>query len=143
MWYDRYFTSKLMVVLVVRELAERLDACYAGASPVVANTANPGLCKSALFRSVPLYVRAISALGCFLLGRTCEEGARALLAAVAGGRESHGQYVDSGKVDAPSPFVLTEEGKALQKRLWDELLEVLEGIEPGVADSVRQRETSS
>ena len=133
---ERYGTTKLLDVLLVQELAERLDAAGHDAKPIVVNTANPGLCKSGLFRHVffvgQLFVSALTAL----IGRSSEQGSRALMAAVAGGRESHGQYVDSGKVMDPSPFVLSEQGKAAQKRVWEELVEILEGIEPGVTGNV-------
>ncbi len=133
---ERYGTTKLLDVLLVQELAERLDAAGPGANPIVVNTANPGLCKSSLFKNVflvgQLFVAALTAL----IGRTSEQGSRALMAAVAGGRESHGQYVDSAKVSDPSPFVLSEKGKATQKKVWEELVEILEGIEPGVTAHV-------
>ncbi|KAL2127655.1 hypothetical protein VTI74DRAFT_10366 [Chaetomium olivicolor] len=135
---ERYSTTKLLDILVVQELAERLDASAAGHSPIIANTANPGLCKSSLFRDLPFFVQWLLAPAMFFIGRTIEEGSRALMAAVAGGRESHGKYVDSGKVDDPSTFVLSVEGKAVQKRVWDELMEILEGIEPGVTANVSQ-----
>jgi NAD(P)-dependent dehydrogenase (short-subunit alcohol dehydrogenase family) len=130
--YDRYGTTKLLDILIVQELAARLDAASATGSPIVVNTANPGLCKSSLFRDLPWYAQPFLAGAMLLLGRTVEEGSRALMAAVAGGKESHGKYVDSGRVDDPSPFVLSDEGKAVQKKVWDELMEILEGIEPGV-----------
>ncbi|KAH6840864.1 hypothetical protein B0I37DRAFT_385368 [Chaetomium sp. MPI-CAGE-AT-0009] len=134
--HDRYGTTKLIDILVVQELAARLDAASAGASPIVVNTANPGLCKSSLFRDVFLIGQWLVNLGTFLVGRTSEQGSRALTEAIAGGRESHGKYVDSGKVDDPSRFVLSEKGKMVQKKVWDELMEILEGIEPGITANV-------
>ena len=136
--HDRYGTTKLLDMLMVQELAARLDAAAAGASPIVVNTANPGLCKSSLFRNVFLVAQFMLAVATAMLGRTSEEGSRALMAAVAGGRESHGKYVDSGRVDEPSAFVLSEEGKAAQKKAWGELMEILEGIEPGVTGVITQ-----
>lgn len=135
---ERYGTSKLLDVLVVQELAERLDASSAGASPIVVNTANPGLCKSNLFRDIHAVGQFFVAGLTLLIGRTSEQGSRALMAAVDGGQESHGKYVDSGKVEDPSFFVLSEKGKAVQKKVWDELMEILEGIEPGVTRNVTQ-----
>ncbi|KAG7289575.1 hypothetical protein NEMBOFW57_005946 [Staphylotrichum longicolle] len=135
---ERYANSKLLDVLVVQELAERLDASSAGASPIVVNTANPGLCKSNLFRDIHAVGQFFVAALTLLIGRTSEQGSRALMAAVDGGRASHGKYVDSGKVEDPSFFVLSEKGKAVQKKVWDELMEILEGIEPGVTRNVTQ-----
>ena len=133
---ERYGTTKLLDILLVRELAERLDAASPGGSPVVVNTANPGLCQSALFRDVFLVGRLLVAALTSLIGRTSEQGSRALMAAVAGGRESHGQYVDSAQLADPSPFVLSGQGKAAQKKAWEELVEILDGIEPGVTQNI-------
>ena len=96
------------------------------------------MCKSQLFRNVDPIRGFLLAVGMFLMGRTIEHGSRALMAAVAGGRESHGKYVDSGKVDDTSAFVMSEKSKPTQKKVWDELMEILEGIEPGVTANVTQ-----
>ena len=124
---------------MARELAERLDAAHGGESPVVVNIANPGLCKSNLFRHCPFFVRWFLAIPLYIWGRTSEVGARALLAAATGGRETHGKYVDSGKVDDPSSFVLSREGKMVQERVYDELMQILESIEPGVPSNITEK----
>ncbi|KAK4127592.1 NAD(P)-binding protein [Parathielavia appendiculata] len=139
--HDRYGTTKLLDILLVQELAERLDAASAGSSPIVVNTANPGLCESSLFRDIHTIGQFLLSVAKLCIGRTSEEGSRALMAAVAGGRESHGKYVDSGKVDDPSPFVLSEKGKEVQKKVWDELVTLLswyEDIETLVSGNVTQ-----
>ncbi|KAL2146501.1 hypothetical protein VTI28DRAFT_3682 [Corynascus sepedonium] len=136
--HDRYMTTKLLDILIARELAAQLDAASAGASPIIVNTVNPGLCKSSLFRDVFLVGQFFLSIFTYIIGRTSEQGSRALLVAVAGGRETHGKYVDCGKVDNPSSFVLSEEGKVVQKRVWDELMEIFENIEPGVSANVKQ-----
>lgn len=136
--HDRYMTTKLLDILIARELAAQLDAASAGASPIIVNTVNPGLCKSSLFRDVFLLGQFFLSIFTYIIGRTSEQGSRALLVAVAGGRETHGKYVDCGKVDNPSSFVLSEEGKVVQKRVWDELMEIFENIEPGVSANVKQ-----
>ncbi|KAL2152507.1 hypothetical protein VTH82DRAFT_5691 [Thermothelomyces myriococcoides] len=134
---ERYMTTKLLDILIMRELAAQLDAANAGTSPVVVNAANPGLCKSSLFRNVFLIGQFFLAIVTFVIGHTSEQGARALLAAATGGRETHGKYVDCGKVDDPSPFVMSKKGEVAQKRVWDELMEILDGIEPGVSANVK------
>ena len=71
-----------------------------------------------------------------LLARTTEYGSRTLFHAGIQGPESHGAYLSNcGKVD-PSPFVLSEEGKLAQKRVWEELLQKLETIEPGISKNL-------
>ncbi|KAL2268640.1 hypothetical protein VTJ83DRAFT_3486 [Remersonia thermophila] len=136
---ERYGTSKLLVILLVRELAERLSAAASpNPSPVIVNSAHPGLCKSDLFRSVPTAGRAVVAALNQLIGRSSEAGASALLAAVAGGRESHGKYVDSACIMEPSSFVRSEKGAAAQKKVWAELMAILDGVEPGVSGNVER-----
>ncbi|KAK4138669.1 NAD(P)-binding protein [Trichocladium antarcticum] len=138
-YVDRYGTSKLIDILVARELAERLNAAHGDRSPVTVNIANPGLCKSSLFRNTPFYVRWAMAAACFVLGRTSEVGSRALLAAATMGRTSHGRYVDSGRVDCPSAFVMSWEGRMVQPALFDELMEILESIAPGVTGNITDK----
>lgn len=65
--------------------------------------------------------------------RTTEQGARTFVhAATAVGSESHGQYMSDCKIMQPSAFVRSAEGKRASERVWEELSEKLEKIEPGV-----------
>jgi len=43
------------------------------------------------------------------------------------------------KIKEPSTWVRSDEGKKAQKRVFQELLGILEGIEPGVVSALRQR----
>ncbi|KAK3995040.1 putative Dehydrogenase/reductase [Cladorrhinum sp. PSN332] len=133
-WGDRYGVSKLLDVLLARELAEKLDqrAGGAGKIPIIVNSVNPGLCgATSLFRSVPWFVGIVLTFLSLIMARSSDQGARVLMAAAEGGRETHGKYIDSGKVHDPSPFVLSDEGKKAGEKAWDELMEILEKIEPG------------
>ncbi|OOF95031.1 hypothetical protein ASPCADRAFT_208644 [Aspergillus carbonarius ITEM 5010] len=128
---ERYRTSKLLDILLARELADRVAG-----DPVVVNCLNPGLCRSQLSREMDTAaVRMILRL----LGRTLEVGGRTLVAAAAAGQESHGQYMSNGEL-APhelSSFVTSDEGKRTQLKLWEELGQILEKIQPGVMDHVQ------
>ncbi|KAL1837739.1 hypothetical protein VTJ49DRAFT_3431 [Mycothermus thermophilus] len=137
---ERYATSKLLGILIIRELAERLNAAHhpSHPSPVVVNTANPGMCKSDLFRNLPAAGRVVVGALNQLLGRSSDQGARALMAAVAAGRESHGKYVDSARIVEPGSFVRSETGGMVQKKVWGELMEILDGVEPGVSGNVER-----
>jgi retinol dehydrogenase-12 len=65
--------------------------------------------------------------------RTTEQGSRTLVhAATVAGSESHGQYMSDCKVMPPSLFVRSAEGKETGVRVWEELSEKLEKIEPGL-----------
>ncbi|RHZ57469.1 putative short-chain dehydrogenase/reductase family protein [Aspergillus thermomutatus] len=126
---ERYQTSKLLQVLVLREMAERMrdDA-------VVVNMLNPGLCHSQLGREAGIGL----ALMKMVMARTTEVGSRTLVAGAAAGEESHGAYMTDGKVDngALSSFVRSEEGKRAQEKVWGELREILEEIKPGVTSNL-------
>ncbi|KAH6626953.1 hypothetical protein B0J18DRAFT_426109 [Chaetomium sp. MPI-SDFR-AT-0129] len=138
---DRYATTKLLDLLLARELAARLDAAAQPnpeANPIIVNAVNPGLCKSNLFQDLVSFGQFVVSVGTFFVGRTIEQGSRALMAGVEGGRASHGKYVDSGVIGDPSPFVLSEKGAVVQKKVWEELMGILEGIWPGVTASVTQ-----
>ncbi|TPR10427.1 hypothetical protein CAN33_0022100 [Aspergillus niger] len=82
---ERYRTSKLLDVLLTRELADRI-----GDDDIVVNCLNPGLCRSQLAREMDNVVVRIMLR---LLGRTAEVGSRTLVTAAAAGRESHGHDI--------------------------------------------------
>lgn len=138
---DRYNMTKLLQVLLVRAIAPRLQpAADDAAPPVIINAVNPGFCHSGLRRDVtkvPVLghlVRAIELVLC----RSAEVGARTLVAGVAAGPDSHGEYMSDGMIVAPSMFASSEEGREVGERVWCELREMLEVIMPGVTDVVRK-----
>ncbi|MCJ1371483.1 hypothetical protein MMC20_002700 [Loxospora ochrophaea] len=126
---ERYPTSKLLEILVVRQIAPKLQA-----SGVILNMLNPGLCHSELARDFGLKMVLLK----LLLARSTEVGSRTLVAAAMAGTESHGKYMNDGHVDddALSEFVRSTDGKEASKKVWDELSEILESIQPGVTDSL-------
>ncbi len=122
---DRYPESKLLEVLVMRELAPKLEG-----SGVVLNMLNPGLCHSELSRDGPWFLEVMK----FFLARSTEVGSRTLVAAAVAGEESHGRYMSDAKVDdrALSAFVRSEEGRETARRVWAELVGILEKVDEGV-----------
>ncbi|KAJ6023568.1 uncharacterized protein N7446_013933 [Penicillium canescens] len=126
---ERYSTSKLLEVLVVRELATRLED-----SRVILNMLTPGLCKSQLSREAGLGLR----LMIFLFGRQTEVGSRTILAAAEADWDSHGAYMLDGKVNngVLSTFVQSEAGLEAQQKVWRELGEILEETQPGITNSI-------
>ncbi|KAI4156565.1 MAG: hypothetical protein LQ340_000173 [Diploschistes diacapsis] len=131
---SRYYLSKLLVILWVRELAARIETSGKDQSKafVVVNNTAPGWCKTELFRqeyaSWPLPQKLLFNA----IGRESEEGSRTLVHALTAGRESHGQYLSECQVKAASSFVNSKEGGATQQRIWGELSEKLEAIRPDV-----------
>ncbi|GIK02023.1 hypothetical protein Aspvir_006066 [Aspergillus viridinutans] len=126
---ERYPTSKLLQVLILREMVARMSD-----ESVVVNMLNPGLCHSQLGREGGILL----ALMKMVMARSTEVGSRTLVAAAAAGEESNGAYMTDGKVDngALSKFVRSDEGKKVQEKVWGELREILEGIKPGVTGNL-------
>ncbi|KAK3684817.1 short-chain dehydrogenase/reductase-like protein [Podospora appendiculata] len=129
---ERYNVSKLLLVLLTRQLARRCRP-----AGVVINTANPGFCRSRLFRNLPRLLDVLARTLMVLCGRPNEMGARALLAAVDGSLgETHGAFVMNCKVVQPSVFVLSDEDERVGEKVWGEMMAILEGVAPGVTRNV-------
>ncbi|KAH9901931.1 short-chain dehydrogenase [Xylariomycetidae sp. FL2044] len=131
---ERYGVVKLLDVLIARELAWELDAN--GKSKVIVNVTDPRLCRSELFRSVPFPFNLGTALAMFFVARTCEVGSRNLVAAALGDESTHGRYILDCVPKLESSFVRTEEGQEVQKRVYEELLDLLEEIQPGICANI-------
>ena len=71
-----------------------------------------------------------------LMCRPTEVGARTLVHGASIGPESHGQYVPDCKITSPRGLCKGEEGIKLRNRVWVELREKLEAIQPGVTSLV-------
>lgn len=126
----RYPVSKLLQVLVLRELASSLGEGY----PIIINCVNPGFCHSSLTRDFqPIaYIGKIA-----MRARTTEVGSRTLVHAAGAGRETYGQYLSNCEVALVGNFIRTKEGKEVQEMVWSEILGRLEEIEPGVSKNLR------
>ncbi len=129
---ERYFLSKLPVMLLVRHLSKKLEDSAAGDSRgkplVVINNVAPGLCKTSLFRHDDSFATRVPLK---ILGRTSEHGARCLVHGAVAGKESHGQYLSECQVKNASPFINSAEGSATAERIWKELALIYEEVQPG------------
>jgi NAD(P)-dependent dehydrogenase (short-subunit alcohol dehydrogenase family) len=127
----RYPESKLLEVFAVRELVTHMSSTE---PLVVVNMVNPGLCHSELARNAGWGLWFLK----LVLARTTEVGSRTLVHGASSGKESHGQYMDDGQVhdDRVSAFVKSEEGQKAQKKIWKELGEKLDKIQPGIMQSI-------
>ncbi|PFH62482.1 hypothetical protein XA68_13384 [Ophiocordyceps unilateralis] len=125
---ERYFVSKLIQLLVVREMAARAGASY----PVTINCTNPGFCHSELARESGWYLYIMG----LLLARSTEVGSRTIVAAAEAGPETHGKYMSESYVIEPSDFVTSEEGARVQTKIWSELVDKMEAIKPGVTGNL-------
>ena len=93
----RYGVSKLLEVLLVRKLG---SATHPVGKPlkVIINTLNPGLCDTGIAHELEGFKDVFWRILLKIFGRTAEVGSRTLMAAVEAGEESHGQYMDDGKI---------------------------------------------
>ena len=131
---DRYNVSKLLEVLTCRHIARNHPASQLR---VTLNFVNPGLCMSELQRDAPLPLRIFSFFFMHLFARTTEVGARTLVhAGTEAGSETYGKYLTNCGVRACANLVEGPEGKGLEDRVWQELSEKLEAIQPGVTKNL-------
>lgn len=93
----RYHVSKLLQILLVRALAERL-AAQQQESHVIVNTLTPGMCQSGLTRDLHGFFAIKIYIMTLLLARTTEVGSRTLVHAMGQGVESHGKYMNDGEI---------------------------------------------
>ncbi|KAI0154645.1 NAD(P)-binding protein [Xylariaceae sp. FL1272] len=116
---ERYGTSKLLGQLFLSELAHRVSS-----SEVILSCANPGLCRrSGLGRQAGPFLWVMYTISTYLLGRRCTVGARSCVhAAVNHGEDSHGQYIEDGKIQPMPPFVYSAEGRGVAKVLFEETI---------------------
>ncbi|RDL40251.1 uncharacterized protein BP5553_00230 [Venustampulla echinocandica] len=129
---DRYQVTKLMSLFAVREVAEKT----ASKRPfVIINTVNPGLCYTELNRSAVGGTAVAMGVMKAMMAWTAEEGGRTLVFASVAGQESHGVFISGSKIPntGQSKFVTSAEGKRTQKKMWGELAEILERIQPGIS----------
>ena len=115
--YTNFYFSIVLNVFFARGLSERLCDKL-----VIVNTVNPGLCHSELSRNDTGLDAWIMWLMKKFLARTTEEGGRQLIWACIGGKDNveqlRGAYISSMHVQEPSDFVISEEGKLAQTKLW-------------------------
>lgn len=123
--------SKLLEALAVREIAKKISS---GTKPlVVINYPNPGFCESNLRNeNRSLFMRVFEAL----LQRKTEYGARNLVYAVNAGDKSHGQYISNCQIESPPTMCQGDEGALLQQKVWNELAERLEKVQPGITSNL-------
>ena len=126
----RYNVTKLLDILLVRELAK-----HASAPPVITGV-DPGFCYSDFMRDLNgILLYFVSALQ-WMLARSTEVGSRALVAGACAGKASHGQYMSNCVNEKPAGWISTEKGAEVQRRVYEQTLVVLEEIEPGISKNI-------
>ena len=107
----------MLNVFFARGLSDRLHD-----KPVIVNAVDPGLCQSELARNITGLQAWIMWLRKLILARTTEQGSRQLIWACIGGKDNidqlRGAYISSMQIRESSDFVISEEGKRAQTKLW-------------------------
>ncbi|KAF4628887.1 hypothetical protein G7Y89_g9263 [Cudoniella acicularis] len=98
---DRYNVSKLLEILVIRELAPALTSSN-NKPPIILNTLTPGFCHSELTRHAKFPLSFFVMIGKAILARSTEVGSRTLVAAAAAEEETNGTYMADCVVAEPS-----------------------------------------
>ncbi|KAL3450553.1 hypothetical protein BJX65DRAFT_305388 [Aspergillus insuetus] len=126
---ERYMISKLMLILLAREMAVNVKA-----SDVIINSFTPGYCESGLIDDIKGPTRVALNLLKKATARTAEVGGRTLVAAIVPWPESHGKYLNDSRIDdsALSSFVRSKEGAQAQKKLWKDLMKILRKREDSI-----------
>lgn len=116
----------------MRELAARINAS-GRSKKVITSLLNPGFVVTSIMRNNEslLFKTFIAGWG-KIAGRPAEEGARTLVFAAYGGRDTHGKYLDDCVVGKVAPYIVDDKGQQIQQKVWTELSQKLEAIEPGV-----------
>jgi retinol dehydrogenase 12 len=133
---DRYSISKLLEVLFVRELANRLQRAREEAAAVVINTVNPGMCHSDVDRGMTPAFQRIMYIVRLLLARSTEVGSRTLVYGACAGPQSHGEYMSDGKNEEVEQWIYSNYGKRAQAMVFEQTMKVLEARQPGIGAAI-------
>lgn len=66
------------------------------------------------------------------MARSTEVGSRTLFAGAVSEEETDGKYMTNCVVAEPAAWISTKEGLEVGNKIWRDLMEVLEGIEPEI-----------
>ncbi|KAJ3498504.1 hypothetical protein NLG97_g1071 [Lecanicillium saksenae] len=119
---ERYSTSKLLNVFWMRELNTRATKLKLD---IVINTVNPGFCDSSLHRSDESARNFVK-----LIAWTSAQGASVITDAATRHDTDRGAYLSDQQVKKASPFVLSQKGGELQRKLWKETVALLRNEAP-------------
>ncbi|KAK4945554.1 hypothetical protein LTR10_015173 [Elasticomyces elasticus] len=126
-----YCISKLLDVLFVRELVDRVDF-----DRVVFDLVNPGMSRTAFTRDASAPARIADGIMRRIMGRSSEVGSRALVLGASAGPDSHGQFMNDGQNQWVAKWVDEDVGRRAQRKVFDQTMKILEMRSPGVGKAV-------
>lgn len=126
----RYALTKLVEECAVRQFAA---LCPVERTGVVITMVAPGLCSTGLGRDARTFTKIMHETIKAMMARSAEVGSRTFLHGLVVGEEGHGKLLSGCKIkEFWVPTWLTDrEGQKLQKDIWEELVEMLESVQPG------------
>ncbi|KIW26956.1 uncharacterized protein PV07_06741 [Cladophialophora immunda] len=128
----QYCTTKLLLMYVMDGLvaAAASSSSSSFADPkgpdVVITTCCPNLCRTNLGRDFSFLLKLPTSLFQLVFARSAEEGSRILVSGTALGREAQGQFWSHDVFDQKGELATSSKGKALQKKAWAEIVQILE-----------------
>ncbi|KAK0216887.1 hypothetical protein IW262DRAFT_155178 [Armillaria fumosa] len=130
----RYHDTKLFNILFARALQLHVPSSPA----ITVNSVTPAFCFSNLASDGPSEQMERLQKMREELAFTTEEGSRQLVYGAVGSLDNEeklrGKYIHMSEVVEESDFVLSEDGKIVQDKVWDEMLEILGEIDPKVSE---------
>ncbi|KFA50071.1 hypothetical protein S40293_08602, partial [Stachybotrys chartarum IBT 40293] len=132
--FPQYNLSKLLQIYIAIKLSAVVDPLDATElNPIVINSVDPCFCKTGLSGEMNGRPKTFFKVFEFLAARIAEEGARLVVQAASGGRETHGLYLRAGTVQVYAPIAQDEE-KATH--VWNVLRQRLEKLQPGILQNL-------
>ncbi|KZO93402.1 NAD(P)-binding protein [Calocera viscosa TUFC12733] len=129
---DRYGLSKLLIIFFLRELSTRVSS-----DKVIINNVCPGLIRTEINRGMPSYDRPALEARYAASANPVEKGAACYVHAVAAvGKESHGLWYRRMELTPYADIVTNGEGEKLQPRIWNETMEALDKVVPGIGSDI-------
>lgn len=129
--------SKLMEVLFLREFVSRLEQSPAfKASSVTINMVNPGLCRTELMRDIPVLLQIVGWVFMRILARSGEVGSRTLVLAASAPASTHGKFMSNGEIEKVEPWIYTDMGKKVQKKVYEETMAILRTRKAGLGNDL-------
>ncbi|PWY94565.1 NAD(P)-binding protein [Aspergillus sclerotioniger CBS 115572] len=116
--FSRYGDSKLLCVLFMYALAEKLDS-----NKVVINMMCPGMVNTGMSDVLPLYIRFFFNVLKAIKARSVKTAGWIVLhSALVAGPESHGRFLNDKTVAEKAPYIMSPEGQEVQRKVWDETM---------------------
>ncbi|KAI1495094.1 NAD(P)-binding protein [Biscogniauxia mediterranea] len=129
----RYQDSKLLQLLVLREIVSRLKAKDQKAAGVTLNAVSPGLCVSNIDRGKGAPGLAVRILYSIFY-RTAEVGSRTLVHAASAGPDTNGEYLVDLKKTPVEWWIDTDMGRRVQRKAYEQTVKILEERKPGILE---------